>query len=49
MKIASIIAVVGFYFDSYGVQAGNNIQFTIHRVGAEGPNALLSTLTTLTK
>jgi len=34
-------------FDYYGVQAGKNIQFTIHRVGAEGPNALLHSLTML--
>ena len=34
-------------FDYYGVQAGQNIQFTIHRVGAEGPNALLHSLTVL--
>lgn len=36
-------------FDYYGVRAGNNIHFTIHRVGAEGPDALLSSMTTLSE
>lgn len=33
-------------FDYYGVQAGNKLHFTIHRVGAQGPDALLSSMTT---
>lgn len=34
-------------FEYYGVQAGDQILFLIYRVGAEGPGALLNSLTTL--
>ncbi len=34
-------------FDYYGVRAGSDMHFTIHRVGAEGPDALLSSMTRL--
>lgn len=34
-------------FSYFGVRAGSDVLFTIYRVGAEGPGALLSSMTTL--
>ena len=43
-----MIQDTGVEFSYFGVQAGNEVFFTIYRVGAEGPGALLSSRTTLT-